>query len=272
MSGMILVFLERPDAARRLLTSAVRVAELMGGARIMALVVRTLPETTIMPTEEVLTRHDALRIRENEKGRVAAIRMAFDQWYRAEEAAGETVIWCDAEGTVKDVMREHGTTADVIVLSRPYGDLHLSAQPGLHAALFDTDRPLLVVPPSDDAPFGRRIVIAWRDGRPATRAVLSALRCDTRPEKVFVLAGVKEGESEPVPPAILAEHGIESELHIMRVGSDVFGRSLLNRAHALGADLIVMGAYRHSPLEERLLGGVTRFMLAYSDLPLLMRH
>jgi len=33
-----------------------------------------------------------------------------------------------------------------------------------------------------------------------------------------------------------------------------------------------MGAYRHSPLREFLLGGVTRYMLGHADLPVLMRH
>ena len=48
--------------------------------------------------------------------------------------------------------------------------------------------------------------------------------------------------------------------------------ALLARAHALGADLLVMSAYPHSPLREFVLGGVSRFMLEHADLPLLMRH
>jgi nucleotide-binding universal stress UspA family protein len=33
-----------------------------------------------------------------------------------------------------------------------------------------------------------------------------------------------------------------------------------------------MGAYGHSPAVETMLGGVTRSMLAQSDLPLLLAH
>jgi nucleotide-binding universal stress UspA family protein len=47
---------------------------------------------------------------------------------------------------------------------------------------------------------------------------------------------------------------------------------LLDKAHDLSADLMVMGAYAHSPLRELVLGGVTRHMLAHADLPVLMRH
>jgi nucleotide-binding universal stress UspA family protein len=33
-----------------------------------------------------------------------------------------------------------------------------------------------------------------------------------------------------------------------------------------------MGAYTHSPLREKLLGGTTRSVLAHADLPVLLRH
>ena len=52
----------------------------------------------------------------------------------------------------------------------------------------------------------------------------------------------------------------------------MFGETLLSEAHELDADLLVMGAYAHSPLREMVFGGVTRFMLAHADLPILMRH
>jgi nucleotide-binding universal stress UspA family protein len=47
---------------------------------------------------------------------------------------------------------------------------------------------------------------------------------------------------------------------------------LLDEAKALGADLLVMGAYAHRRFFEALLGGVTRSILHAADLPLLMQH
>jgi nucleotide-binding universal stress UspA family protein len=43
-------------------------------------------------------------------------------------------------------------------------------------------------------------------------------------------------------------------------------------AAATGLDLIVMGAYGHSRLQEWLLGGVTRGMLQSMTVPTLMSH
>jgi nucleotide-binding universal stress UspA family protein len=61
-------------------------------------------------------------------------------------------------------------------------------------------------------------------------------------------------------------------MHPLAIGAEPFGRTLLDTAKALRADLLVMGAYAHSPLREMLLGGVTRYVLAHAEIPVLMRH
>ncbi|HLH49172.1 MAG TPA: universal stress protein, partial [Roseiarcus sp.] len=43
-------------------------------------------------------------------------------------------------------------------------------------------------------------------------------------------------------------------------------------ARRVSADLIVTGAYGHSRLREWILGGVTRDLIARSEIPLLMAH
>jgi nucleotide-binding universal stress UspA family protein len=272
MPGVILAFLEQPEAVERLLAAAERLSERMGGARIDALAVRVPPELTIVPGEEVIPPHAAARLRLGEIERVEAVRAAVDAWAGRLHRGGDRLRWCEAEGLVSQILRDQGLRADVIVLPRPQTPEVPGGQSPVHAALFATDRPVLVVPPGPVTDFGRCVAIAWRDERPATRAVLSALRTGTVPEKTFVLAGIRPGETAPQAPAILSEHGISAELRVLGVGPGVFGETLLAQAHHLGADLIVMGAYRHSLLREFLLGGLTRFMLAHSDLPVLMRH
>jgi nucleotide-binding universal stress UspA family protein len=46
----------------------------------------------------------------------------------------------------------------------------------------------------------------------------------------------------------------------------------LSRAAALGADMIVAGAYHHSRLRETLLGGVSRDLLDRMTIAVLMSH
>ena len=49
-------------------------------------------------------------------------------------------------------------------------------------------------------------------------------------------------------------------------------REIVRYATDAGMDLIVMGAYGHSRLQERILGGVTRGMLQSMTVPNLMSH
>lgn len=272
MAGVILVLLERPNSAAGLLAAASCLAELIGGARVDVLVVRMPPEATIIPSEEILTPRQEAYIKERERARAAELKVAFDTWASAPPPDGVTAVWCDIEGLSDVAIKEWGRRADVIVLRRPTKHDHLPAQQEIHSALFATDRPVLVVPPGPPTRFGRRVAIAWRDDRFATRAVLSALRARVPPERVFVLAGVRDGAAAPPVPDILVEHGVDAEMHVLPLGRGTFGETLLTHAHALGADLLVMGAYKHSPLREFVLGGVTRFMLGHADLPVLMRH
>ena len=80
------------------------------------------------------------------------------------------------------------------------------------------------------------------------------------------------GAGAPRCPASCWNTGFRRNSTCCQIGSEPFGQTLLNTAHQLGADMLVMGAYAHSPLRELILGGVTRYMLEHADLPVLMRH
>ena len=272
MSGVVLALLEHPDVARQTLAAALNLADLMGSARINVLAIRMPPESTIMPTEEILTRHQVAETRGHEQARVAALRAAFDAWVATARPPGVTVEWTDIDGLADSLVGEWGRRSDFLVLHRPARRDSAADRLELQAALFDTDRPVLLVPPGQTISFGEQIAIAWRDDKRTVRAVLAALRLLSKARQVHVLAGVREGAPAPGLPAILTEHGIAATLHVLPVGAGIFGETLLATAHALGADLLVMGAYTHNPWRELLLGGVTRHMLAHADLPVLMRH
>jgi nucleotide-binding universal stress UspA family protein len=271
MSGVILAVLEQPASAPDTLAAARRLAALMGNARINVLAVRVPPEATIMLTEEILTDNQAEAFRTREDFRMVALRGVFDGW-AATLQPPEVAVWADVEGLADTLIGEWGRRADFLVLERA---VHGNGAPDrlkLQAALFDTDRPVLVVPSGRVAAFGECVAIAWRDDRRTIRSVLAALRLLSQARQVHVLAGVRQGAPAPGLPEILAEHGVAADLHVLPIGAGLFGEMLLTKAHALGADILVMGAYTHNLWRELILGGVTRHMLAHADLPVLMRH
>lgn len=271
MAGVVLVALHRPDDAPRLLTAAATLAQLAGAGRVIGLCARLPPRETILPTEEILTAQQEARLRAEERQRGEAVKARFETWRSATPVAAE---WVDVESRADRAVGEWGRRADYIVLGRPGERMGETARQALHAALFDTARPVLLVPAeTPPAPFGRRVAIAWRDDPGTLRAVLAALRCLGRAEQIHVLAGRKDDAAMPRLPDVLDEHGIAAELHVLPItGQTRFGEALAAKARELGCDMLVMGAFVHHPTLTLVFGGVTRHMLAHAEIPVLMRH
>ena len=272
MSDVILAVLGRPEAAPALLSAAACLASLMGGARLNVLAVHEPIHVNALAAEALVMEADSILARRHggEK-RVAALRAAFDSWKGEAGEAAVAAHWFEAEGSVATVIGERGRRADILVAEQPPEHDGTSRQ-AFQAALFGTGRPVLMVPPGEPSSFGRAIAIAWRDEKQAARAVIPALRWLAGAAQVHVLVGLHDSRMPLAMPRVFVEHGIPAELHVLPVRPGPFGRTLLAKAHELGADLLVMGAYAHSPLREMILGGVTRYMLAHADLPVLMRH
>ena len=272
MAGVILAELDRSDAAPSVLAAAACLARLIRASRINVLVIRTPPFSTIT-SEEVLTREVEERVRADEQRRVDVLKARYEDW-AGTEAGGTVTEWVDVESLADRVMEEWGRRADFVVLRRPTEQRTEQERRALHATLFDTDRPVLVVPPEPlAAPFGRRIAIAWRDDARTIKAVLSAVRLAGHAEQIHVLAGTRDPMEPPHLPDILEEHNIDAGLHVLPIaGQQAFGEALLAAAHQLGADMLVMGAFVRHPVRSLILGGVTRYMLSYADLPVIMRH
>jgi nucleotide-binding universal stress UspA family protein len=269
MADVVLVVLRRPEMAAILLQAAQRIAILMGGARLNVLAVREPIHVSALAAEALIEEAESVvRARQQEQQRVATLRTTFESWLHDAVADAR---WSEAEGSAPGIIGERGSRADLIVAGQPLEDDRLARQV-FSAALFGTDRPVLLVPPGSTAAFGRRVAIAWRDEKRAVKAVIPALRWLAGAEQVHVLVGVHDGRPSPGMPRILLEHGISAELHVLPIGSEPFGQTLLNVVHQLSADMLVMGAYAHSPLRELILGGVTRYMLDHADLAVLMRH
>ena len=61
------------------------------------------------------------------------------------------------------------------------------------------------------------------------------------------------------------------QMIITQFGKPV-GERLVETAQGFGADMIVMGGYRHPKLAQRLLGGPSHFLVSNSPVPILLSH
>jgi nucleotide-binding universal stress UspA family protein len=171
----------------------------------------------------------------------------------------------------------HARYGDLAVVARRQAGDRMAGSAGVEESLvLASGRPIIVLPPPGTRPGLRRILVAWNGGREAARAVADAMPLLARAEAVEVLF-MDEGGADlrgHQPGADIARHLArhQARVEVRRLpaqGKDP-GSLLLSRAADFGADLLVMGAYGHSRLKERVLGGVTRTALREAPLPVLM--
>lgn len=146
----------------------------------------------------------------------------------------------------------------------------------IETVLFSSGRPVIAVPPGHSAFSGRRIIVAWDGSAQAARAANDALPFLRAAEAVEIVSVGDEAEMhEGVPGAEfaphLSRHGVNVSVNDLPRGEGI-AETLRVQAGLFRADMIVMGAYRHSRAREFLVGGVTRSLLRRSPAPLFLAH
>ncbi|WP_293807271.1 universal stress protein [uncultured Bosea sp.] len=145
----------------------------------------------------------------------------------------------------------------------------------IEAALFDSGRPVIIVPPGCETFAAGRILIAW-DGSAGAARTVAEVRPFLKGAEVEILSVTGEKDlsrfvagAELAPH--LARHGASVTVrNVALSGKNDVAETIRQAATDFGADLIVCGAYKHSRLREWLLGGVTQSLLKSTPLPLLM--
>jgi nucleotide-binding universal stress UspA family protein len=268
MGEVVVAVLNRSGDATALLDAGARLLQATGGGRLKALAVRMPPVETILPSEEVLTASREAAIRAEQEHWAGQLRIEVDGWTARTQSPGILTDWLDIEGGAAETIVDHGRRADAIVLARPTGQDNQRMRDGLHAALFETDSPVLVIPPGFQAMLGQVVAIAWKNDERAVKAVRACIPILRKATAVHVMRANHPADM----PAVLEEHDIRAELHTVPDGEGSPAERILQAAHRVGADLLVMGAFAHGEWRELIFGGVTRTMLAQADLPLFMRH
>jgi nucleotide-binding universal stress UspA family protein len=187
--------------------------------------------------------------------------------------------WRNEDGELSFVLQRLGAWHDLLVIGglREPDFALLSALGGL---ILSVGMPCVVVPAGLGANAQPQCVaLAWNGAVEAIRAIHASIPLLTRARRVVVLDGGRR-ESRTrfswMPPFDLAAHlgrrRIRIEQHPITATDSMAGEALLKAADEVGADMLVMGAYGRSRFSEWLLGGATRHVLEYAELPLFMRH
>ncbi|MCV3205475.1 universal stress protein [Mesorhizobium sp. YC-39] len=177
-----------------------------------------------------------------------------------------------------EVIGRRARYADLTILGPDLLTSHRLKDKVIQGALFSSGKPVLLVPDGARPTLKpKRVLAAWDARLESSRAVRESLDLLKGAEEVrLVIVDPIEDEyhhgAEPGADAAtyLARHGVK--ITVDRLPSSNHSVAGVLRQHAVdvAADLLVMGAYGHSRLRERIFGGVTRSMLEEPSLPVLM--
>ncbi len=194
---------------------------------------------------------------------------------RAADASGASVAWLKEHGREDEVIAWRGRLSDLIVVGRPGDSDDVLTPMVLNAAIFETGRPVMVVPPKSKSLTRKRVAISWNGSQQSARAVSSAIKILEQAEAVMVLTADSfrtSGARGPELAAYLEWHGIKPDTKIFEAPAGSVGPKLLQECTSFGADLLVTGAYTHSRMRQFILGGVTKHVLGHAQIPMLMAH
>lgn len=188
---------------------------------------------------------------------------------------GPSIYWVEEVGREDEVIALRGRLADIIIVNRPTDETTVSATMTLNAALVETGRAVLVVPPKGAVNFGSRVAISWNGSAEAARAVAASMPLIEGAEKVMIFTVNGEGDKTDVAAQLrqyLSWHGVSAEIETTCVGDRNVGEILVTNCTHWNADVLIMGAYTHSRLRQLIFGGVTRHILSEANLPVIMVH
>jgi nucleotide-binding universal stress UspA family protein len=135
--------------------------------------------------------------------------------------------------------------------------------------IFESGRPVLMCPEegADElAVVFDRVVIAWDHTAPAARAVADALPLLQDVADVRVITATDDKplaklESGADLVSHLAEHGIKATFEAIKINGSSVGKVFEAYVKKNAVDLLVMGAYGHSRLNEIMWGGATKTVI-----------
>ncbi|MBR0795003.1 universal stress protein [Bradyrhizobium jicamae] len=167
---------------------------------------------------------------------------------------------------------------DLTVMTQPDADHDSYDNVMPREVLFQAGGPVLFFPYTFRGAFSaKRIGICWDGSRLAARALHDAMPLLQNADALTVISITSSEWTLPESSTdyllrYLAQSGLPARVASFPSARSEIQPAILSIAADESLDLLVMGGYGHSRLQETLLGGVTRDMLQAMTVPVLMSH
>lgn len=186
-------------------------------------------------------------------------------------ALGSTIA--EVESTVGAAARTYDLT--IVSQAEPELDTYDNQLP--QQFLLQSGGPLLFIPYTFRGTFKAfRVGICWDGSRSAARALRDAMPFVTAADTLTTItlnpSEVPADASSDRLVKHLARNGLPAKGITLQADRGNMQSSILSIAADESLDLLVMGGYGHSRLQEAVFGGVTREMFRSMTVPVLMSH
>jgi nucleotide-binding universal stress UspA family protein len=180
--------------------------------------------------------------------------------------------WADED------IAEHALYGDLVLIGPQAAGNEELQRRVVDGALFQSPTPILINPRMQSVvAVPKSILLAWDSSEEAARATRQSMEFLKDCEAVHVTlvdpvaTSFADGEEPGADiAAFLARHGVKVEVDCIASGGRRVDETLRQHAMDVSADMVVMGAYNHPRIQQRLFGGVTRSMLKDSQIPLFL--
>src|SRR5271155_2780073 len=192
----------------------------------------------------------------------------------APDYTGPSASWREEDGRQNAVVGMTGRVYDLILVEQPE-KLASIAEATLEDALFESGRPVMMVPKVIGPHLGETIAVAWNGSTETALTVAVGMPFLKQAKHVVVVAVGPQHMPEPGPEGeelarALEGHGFDVSLRAAFGRQRAMGESFLKEAMAAGADLLLKGAYTQSRIRQMIFGGATRHIIMEAKIPVIM--
>lgn len=207
-----------------------------------------------------------------------------EQWIQMHKPAEAFSFGVSGEysqaGMLSRAVSRRARYSDLCVIPGNYQADSLLWQQALRGALYDTGRPLLLLNEHTlRLSELQRVMLGWDAGVQSSVAVKHTIELLGNATDVHIAMVDPQGASERFGDepgadlaAYLARHSIPISVYALASAGKSVAETLNQHARDMDAQLVVMGGYGHTRLQDWFLGSTTSHMLNTADRPLLLAH
>jgi nucleotide-binding universal stress UspA family protein len=192
---------------------------------------------------------------------------------------GVSAHWQENPGDELDELTSQTRFHDLVVLAGGAERKGRLSPEGIGQIIIGAGRPVILAPEKASKSLTKTIAIAWKNTPEAARAITAAMPLLTKAERIEVLSANEEDtramECVDCSDGVVQQlrwHGLNASSHFVIPAGRTVPHAILESAHGVKADLLVMGGYGNSRFREFIFGGFTKRILDGVDLPVLVFH